>query len=99
MKTDEELQAWLVARCDLIKPDGCIVTNIHGTTMVPSWRDTNTPVTSREWDWVVRQVVGLLSPVQFVQFVANLGKLFPRNAQFLTWQQRTLAVMKTLDFN
>ena len=55
------------------------------------WKDTNQFVTEREWDWIVRQSVGKMSIPDFRRFIIFLKadqQLTPRNAQFLSWQQR-----------
>lgn len=97
--TDDALKCWLINKFpDLIKPDGCIVhTKVCGVHTVHSWRDTNMPITEREWDWIVRQVVGTLKPMDFRRFVTLVNmanRAQPRNAQFTTWQTRAKALVE-----
>lgn len=82
---------------DLIEVD-----EVKGSNFYFTWKDTGKGVTEREWDWIVRRVVGGLSVKQFATFVSLLkggNSLMARNAQFLTWQQRGFACLQAQNLN
>lgn len=56
-------------------------------------------ITDREWDWVVRQVVGKLTPEQFINYVFSLRQdnaMSVRNAQFMSWEVRAVNYFKVI---